>query len=89
MVEQGILCWSHEAMCHWQRCDLLSSCHHRFSNADLEDPLDHLADLAADLFSPIPNRGQIPLPSIPDHPFGPDEKGVRSAFTSHLSVTEL
>jgi hypothetical protein len=84
MVEQGILCWSHEAMRHWQRCDLVSSSHHRFSNADLEDPLDHLSHLAANLFSPIPNRGQIPLPSIPDHPFGPDEKGVRSTFTLHL-----
>jgi insulysin len=41
-----------------------------------KDPLDRLSDLAADLFSPIPNRGQIPLPSIPDHPFGSDEKGT-------------
>ncbi|KAI0295473.1 Metalloenzyme, LuxS/M16 peptidase-like protein [Russula brevipes] len=41
-----------------------------------KEPLDHLADLAANLFSPIPNRAQIPLPSIPDHPFGPDEKGT-------------
>ncbi|KAI0282121.1 Metalloenzyme, LuxS/M16 peptidase-like protein [Russula aff. rugulosa BPL654] len=43
---------------------------------DLEDSLDHLSDLAADLFSPIPNYGQNPLPSIADHPFGPDEKGT-------------
>ena len=57
---------------------------HRFFNADLEDPLDRLTDLAADLFSPIPNRGQSPLPSISDHPFGSDEKGVRSIFTSYL-----
>lgn len=71
-------------MRHWQRCGFVSRSHHRFSNADLEDPLDRLSDLAADLFSPIPNRGQIPLPSIPDHPFGPDEKGVRYTFTSHL-----
>ncbi|KAI0306722.1 Metalloenzyme, LuxS/M16 peptidase-like protein [Multifurca ochricompacta] len=41
-----------------------------------KDPLDHLSDLVVSLFSPIPNRGQIPLPSIPDHPFGPDEKGT-------------
>jgi hypothetical protein len=71
-------------MRHWQRCDFVSRSHHRFSNADPEDPLDRLSDLAADLFSPIPNRGQIPLPSIPDHPFGSDEKGVRSIFVLHL-----
>src|SRR6266478_5289116 len=81
MVEQGILCWSHEAMCHWQRYDLVSRSHQCFSNGDMEDPLDHLSDLAANLFSPIPNYGQNPLPSIPDHPFGLEEKGVRSAFT--------
>ena len=73
-------------MCRRQRCDLAFSFHHRFSDADLEDPLDHLSDLVADLFSPIPNDGQDPLPSILDHPFGPDEKGVRSASTPHLRV---
>ncbi|KAI0005889.1 Metalloenzyme, LuxS/M16 peptidase-like protein [Russula compacta] len=41
-----------------------------------KDPLDRLSDLAANLFSRIPNRGQVPLPFIPDHPFGPDEKGT-------------
>lgn len=72
-------------MRHWQRFDLVSKSHHRFfSDADLADPLDRLSDLAANLFSPIPNRGQVPLPSIPDHPFGPDEKGVRSTFTPRL-----
>ena len=86
MVEQGVLCRPHEVMCHRQRYDLLFRSHHRFSNTDLEDPLDHLSDLVANLFSPIPNYGQNPLPSIPDHPFGPDEKGVRSAFTLHLRV---
>jgi hypothetical protein len=73
-------------MCRWQRCDLVFRSHHRFSNADPEDSLDHLSDLAANLFSPIPNYGQNPLPSIPDHPFGPDEKGVRSALIPHLRV---
>ena len=73
-------------MCRWQRCDLISDCRHRVSNADPEDPLDRLSDLAADLFSPIPNRGQSPLPSIPDHPFGSDEKGVRSTFIPPISV---
>jgi insulysin len=46
------------------------------------DSLDRLSDLAVNLFSPIPNRGQTPLPSIPDHPFGPDEKGVCFNFFS-------
>jgi insulysin len=55
-----------------------------FSNADLTDSLDHLSELVSNLFSPIPNRGRDPLPSIPDHPFGPDEKGVRLIFTTHL-----
>jgi hypothetical protein len=73
-------------MCHWQRCDLVSESHHHFSNADPKDSLDRLSNLTANLFSPIPNRGQSPLPSIPDHPFGPDEKGVRSAFILHLRV---
>lgn len=41
-----------------------------------KDSLDQLSDLAVNLFSPIPNRGQTPLPSIPEHPFGPDEKGT-------------
>ena len=83
MVEQGILCRPHEAMCHRKRCDLVLRSHHRFSNVGLEDPLDYLSDLTANLFSPIPNHGQNPLPSIPDHPFGPDEKGV-GAFIPHL-----
>jgi hypothetical protein len=86
MVEQGILCWPHEAMRRWKRCSFASKSHHGLSNADAEDPLDDLSDLAASLFSPILNRGQNPLPSISDHPFGPGEKGVRlrSTLTSHL-----
>ena len=48
------------------------------------DSLDCLSELAATLFSPIPNRGQVPLPSIPDHPFGPEEKGVRFALIARL-----
>ncbi|KAI0273475.1 Metalloenzyme, LuxS/M16 peptidase-like protein [Gloeopeniophorella convolvens] len=41
-----------------------------------KDSLDHLSDLAVNLFSPILNRGQVPLPTIPDHPFGPQERGT-------------
>ena len=54
------------------------------SNAHIIDSLDRLSELAATLFSPIPNRGQVPLPSIPDHPFGPDEKGVCVTLAAHL-----
>jgi insulysin len=41
-----------------------------------KEPLDDLADLVSNLFSPILNRGQDPLPTIHDHPFGPNEMGV-------------
>ncbi|KAF8965197.1 Metalloenzyme, LuxS/M16 peptidase-like protein [Flammula alnicola] len=41
-----------------------------------KESLDELADLAATLFSPIPNRGRDPLPMINEHPFGPEEKGT-------------
>ena len=50
----------------------------------MTDPLDRLSELAATLFSPIANRSQVSLPAIPDHPFGPDEKGVRFTLTAHL-----
>jgi hypothetical protein len=40
------------------------------------EPLDELADMVSTLFSPIKNRGQDPLPVIPDHPFGQKEMGV-------------
>ena len=60
--------------------------HLGFSYADLLDSLDQLSDLAASFFSSIPNRGQVPLPSIPDHPFGPDERGVRPTLRC-VSVT--
>ena len=41
------------------------------------ESLDELSDMVSRLFSDIPNRGVDPLPAIPDHPFGPNEKGVR------------
>ena len=87
MVDQGILCWSYEAVCHWQRCGPLGL---RLIAATLThttylaDSLDCLSELAATLFSPIPNSGQVPLLSIPDHPFGPEEKGVRFALIARL-----
>lgn len=54
-----------------------------------KESLDELSQLANTLFSPIPNRGQEPLPMINDHPFGTEEKGVSNfelvswSFTSH------
>jgi hypothetical protein len=83
-VGQGVLCWSYEAVHQWQRCDILSPSYCYCPNVDLTDSLDRLSELAVNLFSPILNRGQAPLPSIHDHPFGPDEKGVRFALTTHL-----
>jgi len=47
---------------------------------NLLESLDELADLAATLFSPIPNRGRDALPMINEHPFGPDQKGVSAAI---------
>ena len=40
------------------------------------ESLDELSQLASALFSPIVNRGRDPLPLLPEHPFGPNEKGV-------------
>lgn len=40
------------------------------------ESLDELSQLASTLFSPITNRGRDPLPLLPEHPFGPNEKGV-------------
>ncbi|KAH7911404.1 Metalloenzyme, LuxS/M16 peptidase-like protein [Hygrophoropsis aurantiaca] len=41
-----------------------------------KESLDELADLVSTLFSPIPNRGQDPVPMINDHPFGQNESGT-------------
>ena len=43
----------------------------------LLESLDELSDMVSRLFSDIQNRGVEPLPAIPDHPFGQNEKGVR------------
>lgn len=43
---------------------------------DCVESLDELSDLVSNLFSPVLNRGQDPLPMIYDHPFGPNEMGV-------------
>jgi insulysin len=51
------------------------------------DSLDYLADLVSTLFSPILNRGQDPLPMINDHPFGPNEMGVRNVLYYPITTT--
>lgn len=40
------------------------------------ESLDDLSSMVSKLFSPIPNRGQDPVPMINDHPFGEKEKGT-------------
>ncbi|KAF9265707.1 hypothetical protein L218DRAFT_957335 [Marasmius fiardii PR-910] len=53
-----------------------------------KDSLDELSELVSKLFSPIPNRGIDPLPTIPDHPWGPNEKGtivsIPTIMTMHM-----
>ncbi|KAK7017923.1 metalloprotease [Paramarasmius palmivorus] len=41
-----------------------------------KDSLDSLSTMVSKLFSPIPNRGLDPLPTVNDHPFGEKEKGT-------------
>ncbi|KAL4067799.1 Metalloenzyme, LuxS/M16 peptidase-like protein [Scleroderma citrinum] len=45
----------------------------------------HLANMVSKLFSPIPNRGQDPLPVIHDHPFGPNEMGTLVSVQTIMS----
>ncbi|KAG6854734.1 hypothetical protein C0991_002448 [Blastosporella zonata] len=45
-----------------------------------KESLDELSEVVSTLFSPIPNRGRDALPMIPDHPFGPNEKGTIMSF---------
>jgi insulysin len=40
------------------------------------EPLNELSDLVSNLFTPIKNRSQDPLPTINEHPFGPNETSV-------------
>lgn len=40
-----------------------------------KESLNELTNYAVSYFSPIVNRGKDPNPMIPDHPFGPDERG--------------
>ncbi|TFY62947.1 hypothetical protein EVJ58_g3532 [Rhodofomes roseus] len=52
-----------------------------------KESLDELSSMVAELFAPIPNRGQDPLPMINDHPFGPNERAslvsVQTIMTFH------
>jgi hypothetical protein len=67
-------------MCHWKRCFAKLMVEYLEisdpANSDISEPLDELADLVSNLFTPIQNRGQDPLPMINDHPFGPNETSV-------------
>ncbi|TBU42064.1 Metalloenzyme, LuxS/M16 peptidase-like protein [Dichomitus squalens] len=54
-----------------------------------KESLDELSEMAADYFSPIPNRGQEPLPMIPDHPFGPNEMGTLASVQTVMSFHAL
>ncbi|KAL0571049.1 metalloprotease [Marasmius crinis-equi] len=53
-----------------------------------KESLDDLSELVSTLFSPILNRGIEPLPTIADHPFGPNEKGtlisIPTIMTMHM-----
>lgn len=63
VVGKGELYWSHTSRLHSQHT--------------LTESLDELSDLVVRLFSAVPNRGRDALPMINDHPFGPEQKGVR------------
>ncbi|KAG6860960.1 hypothetical protein C0995_005624 [Termitomyces sp. Mi166 len=56
--------WSHEYCASRMRLCVIG-----------KESLDELSELTSTLFSPILNRGRDALPMIPDHPFGPNEKG--------------
>ena len=53
------------------------------------EPLDELSDMVSKLFADIPNRGVDPLPAVPDHPFGPNEKGVSQERHSFLDIAHF
>lgn len=53
------------------------------------ESLDELSDMVSRLFSDIPNRGVESLPAIPDHPFGPNEKGVSQGHHRLLNTTNF
>ncbi|KAK1236433.1 metalloprotease [Marasmius sp. AFHP31] len=54
-----------------------------------KESLDDLSELVATLFSPILNRGIDPLPTIADHPFGPDEKGTLISIPTIMAMHML
>ncbi|ESK89443.1 insulin-degrading enzyme [Moniliophthora roreri MCA 2997] len=54
-----------------------------------KDSLDHLSELVSTLFSPIPNHGLDPLPTISDHPFGPNEKGTLISVQTIMNLHVL
>ena len=62
-------------MHRWQRLAFIYFAADEDAHVQLES-LDELANLAATLFSPIPNRGRDPLPMMGSQPFGDEQKGV-------------
>lgn len=78
MVEQGILREPHASLCDRQGYAFVP-CVMSFIKSPSESP-QYLANMVSRLFSPIPNRGQDPLPVIHEHPFGPNEMGVSHIF---------
>lgn len=54
-----------------------------------KESLDELSELVSTLFSPIANRGRDRMPTIPDHPFGPNEKGTLVSVKTIMSFHAL
>ncbi|KAF5380968.1 hypothetical protein D9615_004092 [Tricholomella constricta] len=54
-----------------------------------KESLDELSDIASTLFSPISNRGRDALPMLPEHPFGPQEKGTLVSVQTIMSFHAL
>ncbi|KAH9950182.1 insulin-degrading enzyme [Amylocystis lapponica] len=54
-----------------------------------KESLDDMADMVAKLFSPVKNRGQVPLPMIIEHPFGPNEIGTMVSVQTIMSFYVL
>ncbi|KAG6907416.1 hypothetical protein DXG01_008988 [Tephrocybe rancida] len=70
--------WSHEYCASRMRLCVIG-----------KESLDELSELTSTLFSPVPNRGRDALPIIPDHPFGPNEKGTLVSVQTIMSFHAL
>jgi hypothetical protein len=79
MVVEGILRKSNAPGSHWQKCAPHFSLAEAILIRSNTDSLDELTDMVVPLFSPILNRQRDSLPMFSEHPFGPEESGVRRA----------